>query len=117
MNFKAKADYKVADAMSTSKLTAELKPVEGLVIAIKKNLRRCRCTRSLQSSQLTPSSSCSSLCLPPWRGDTKPGSRIFTPKWHSRKSGKCSDIRTTLGMFPASLLFYKLFIRNYTING
>jgi rubrerythrin len=38
MSFEAKADYKVADALPTPKLTADLKPVEGLIIAIKKEL-------------------------------------------------------------------------------
>jgi len=38
MSFQAKADYKVGDALPTPKLTADLKPVEGLVIAIKKEL-------------------------------------------------------------------------------
>lgn len=38
MSFKAKADYKVGDALPSPKLTADLKPVEGLVIAIKKEL-------------------------------------------------------------------------------
>jgi len=38
MSFEAKADYKVGDALPTPKLTADLKPVEGLVIAIKKEL-------------------------------------------------------------------------------
>ncbi len=38
MHFDAKNDYKVGDALPTPKLTADLKPLDGLVIAIKKEL-------------------------------------------------------------------------------
>jgi rubrerythrin len=38
MKFDAKADYKVVDALKTPKLSTDLKPLEGLVIAIKKEL-------------------------------------------------------------------------------
>jgi len=38
MNFNPHADYKVADALPTPKLTPEMKPLEGIVIAIKKEL-------------------------------------------------------------------------------
>lgn len=38
MHFDASKDYKVGDAIATPKLTADMKPVEGLVVAIKKEL-------------------------------------------------------------------------------
>jgi rubrerythrin len=38
MHFSASVDYKVADALPTPPLTPDLKPVDGLVIAIKKEL-------------------------------------------------------------------------------
>jgi rubrerythrin len=38
MHFDAKNDYKVGDALPTPPLTADLKPLDGLVIAIKKEL-------------------------------------------------------------------------------
>lgn len=38
MHFSESADYKVADALPTPPLTPDLKPVDGLVIAIKKEL-------------------------------------------------------------------------------
>jgi rubrerythrin len=38
MHFDAKKDYKVANAMPTPPLTADLKPLDGLVISIKKEL-------------------------------------------------------------------------------
>jgi rubrerythrin len=38
MHFDAKNDYKVGDALPTPDLTANLKPLEGIVIAIKKEL-------------------------------------------------------------------------------
>jgi len=38
MHFEAKADYKVADTLKTPDLTPDLKPIDGLVIAIKKEL-------------------------------------------------------------------------------
>ncbi|MBN1381997.1 MAG: ferritin family protein [Deltaproteobacteria bacterium] len=38
MHFSESADYKVVDALPTPPLTPDLKPVEGLVIAIKKEL-------------------------------------------------------------------------------
>jgi len=38
MHFDAKADYKVGDALKTPDLTPDLKPLDGLVIAIKKEL-------------------------------------------------------------------------------
>jgi rubrerythrin len=38
MHFDAKKDYKVVNAMPTPPLSADLKPLDGLVIAIKKEL-------------------------------------------------------------------------------
>ncbi len=38
MKFSVSKDYKVADALPTPPLTADLKPVEGIVIAIKNEL-------------------------------------------------------------------------------
>ncbi len=38
LRFSAEHDYKVADALPTPPLTPDLKPLEGLVIAIKKEL-------------------------------------------------------------------------------
>ncbi|MEN6444262.1 MAG: ferritin family protein [Methanoregula sp.] len=38
MHFDAKADYKVADTLKSPPLTADMKPVDGLVVAIKKEL-------------------------------------------------------------------------------
>ena len=38
MKFEAGHDYKVGDALPTPKLTMNLKPIDGLVIAIKKEL-------------------------------------------------------------------------------
>jgi rubrerythrin len=38
MKFDPKADYKVVDGLKTPKLSMDLKPLEGLVIAIKKEL-------------------------------------------------------------------------------
>jgi rubrerythrin len=38
MHFDEKKDYKVGDALKTPDLTPDLKPLEGLVIAIKKEL-------------------------------------------------------------------------------
>jgi rubrerythrin len=38
MHFSESKDYKVADALPTPQLTADLKPVEGLIIAIKNEL-------------------------------------------------------------------------------
>ncbi|MHB8138042.1 MAG: ferritin family protein [Smithellaceae bacterium] len=38
IHFSPSADYKVADALPTPPLTPDLKPVDGLVIAIKKEL-------------------------------------------------------------------------------
>lgn len=38
MHFEAKKDYKVVDEIPSPKLTADLTPIEGLVIAIKKEL-------------------------------------------------------------------------------
>ena len=38
MHFDAKSDYKVGDSLPSPKLTADMKPIEGLVVAIKKEL-------------------------------------------------------------------------------
>jgi rubrerythrin len=38
MHFDEKKDYKVGDALPTPDLTADLKPLEGIVVAIKKEL-------------------------------------------------------------------------------
>jgi rubrerythrin len=38
LHFNPRADYKVGDALPTPKLSADLKPLDGLVLAIKKEL-------------------------------------------------------------------------------
>jgi rubrerythrin len=38
LRFEAKADYKVVDSLQTPALTMDLKPLDGLVVAIKKEL-------------------------------------------------------------------------------
>jgi rubrerythrin len=38
LHFNPRADYKVGDALQSPKLSADLKPIDGLVIAIKKEL-------------------------------------------------------------------------------
>lgn len=50
MHFSVSPDYKVADALSAPPLTPDLKPVDGLVIAIKKELEAMRMYTQLASA-------------------------------------------------------------------
>jgi len=50
MHFDAKKDYKVGDALPAPKLTADLKPLDGLVIAIKKELEAMQMYTQLANS-------------------------------------------------------------------
>ncbi len=50
IHFDAKKDYKVGDALPAPKLTADLKPLEGLVIAIKKELEAMQMYTQLAKS-------------------------------------------------------------------
>jgi rubrerythrin len=46
-HFDAKKDYKVGDTLPTPKLTIDMKPLEGLVIAIKKELEAMQMYKQL----------------------------------------------------------------------
>jgi len=50
MHFDPKKDYKVGDALPTPKLTVDLKPLDGLVIAIKKELEAMQMYTQLANS-------------------------------------------------------------------
>ncbi|MDD1718623.1 MAG: ferritin family protein [Methanoregulaceae archaeon] len=52
LKFETSADYKVVDALPTPPLTANLKPVEGLVIAIKKELEAMQMYTQLAASSM-----------------------------------------------------------------
>jgi rubrerythrin len=48
-HFDARSDYKVGDALPTPKLSVDMKPLEGLVIAIKKELEAMQMYTQLAS--------------------------------------------------------------------
>jgi len=50
MNFNPHADYKVADALPTPKLSPEMKPLEGIIIAIKKELEAMQIVETAQAN-------------------------------------------------------------------
>jgi rubrerythrin len=49
LHFEARKDYKVGDALPSPKLTVDLKPLDGLVIAIKKELEAMQMYTQLAS--------------------------------------------------------------------
>jgi rubrerythrin len=55
IHFSESADYKVVDALPTPPLTPDLKPVEGLVIAIKKELEAMQIYTQLAKTSVDPS--------------------------------------------------------------
>ncbi len=89
MHFDAKKDYKVVNAMPSPPLSADMKPLDGLVVAIKKELEAmqmysqlCRALhRNGTEVPLYPA------CKHGERAQSH-GWRISTPIWHSLKSGK-----------------------------
>jgi len=54
IHFSESADYKVVDALPTPPLTPDLKPVEGLVIAIKKELEAMQIYTQLAKTSADP---------------------------------------------------------------
>ena len=52
MHFSVSPDYKVVDALPTPPLTPDLKPVDGLVIAIKKELEAMRIYTQLANASV-----------------------------------------------------------------
>lgn len=54
MHFDAKKDYKVGDALPTPPITPDLKPLEGLVLAIKKELEAMQMYTQLAAASTDP---------------------------------------------------------------
>jgi rubrerythrin len=54
LKFDTTADYKVVDSLPTPPLTVNLKPIEGLVIAIKKELEAMQMYTQLAASSMDP---------------------------------------------------------------
>lgn len=54
MHFSESTDYKIVDALPTPPLTADLKPVEGLVIAIKNELEAMQIYTQLANASTDP---------------------------------------------------------------
>ena len=88
MHFDAKKDYKVVDTIPSPPLSPDLKPLDGLVLAIKKELEAMQMyTRILRDYRLIWNRSFS---LPElgatWKAVTRRDLRIFTSTWHSPKT-------------------------------
>ena len=86
MQFDAKKDYKVVNEMPSPPLSADLKPLDGLVIAIKKELEAMQMYTQLAKLRPVQNSSCSFPSLQTWKAVTRHGLRIYTSKWHSPKT-------------------------------
>ena len=58
MKFDASHDYKVADMLPSPPLTADLKPIDGIVISIKKELEAMQMYTQLQTLPAIPNQNC-----------------------------------------------------------
>ncbi len=70
LNIAASKDYKIAESVATPPLSADLKPIDGIVLAIKKELMA------------------TSRIWQPWNEATKPVSKTSTQTWHFPNPGK-----------------------------
>jgi len=91
IQFSESADYKVADELPTPPLTPDLKPVDGLVIAIKMNSRPCRCIPSWPKPARIRRRRKFFRSSPRWNAATRKNSRTYTPIWHSLKPGNAES--------------------------
>lgn len=87
MHFVAARDYKITDSIEEPELSVDMKPLDGLVLAIKKELQAaqmytaCRRLRGCRAADgLCPASQI-------WRRGTRPGSKTSTPTWHTLRRG------------------------------
>ena len=73
MHFDAKKDYKIVNAMPSPPLSADLKPIDGLVLAIKKELEAMQMyTQTCEPFNRALSRNFSFPSLQTWKAATKP---------------------------------------------
>ena len=78
LGFSATKDYKVGDSIPTPPLTPDMKPVDGLVVAIKKDPAAMQMYTHSRTRPTTQRSGSSSPSSPRWNEATRPGSRTST---------------------------------------
>lgn len=88
LGFDTKRNYKIAETLETPPLSADLKPLDGLVIAIRKELDAMQMYTHLRASAWIPSRWNSSRASPRWNGATRRALRTSTPTWRSRRHGE-----------------------------
>jgi len=75
LRFDTKRDYKIAQMLETPPLSADLKPLDGLVLAIRKELDAMQMYTQLASLSVD-------------HGVTRRALRTSTPTWRSRRHGE-----------------------------
>ena len=78
LGFSTTKDYKVGDSIPTPPLTPDMKPVDGLVVAIKKELAAMQMYTAPRERVRRARSRSSSPSSPRWNAATRPGSRTST---------------------------------------
>jgi len=101
LGFNTERDYKVADTLETPPLSADLKPIDGLVIAIRKELDAMQMYTQLASLSVDPEQPSCSRASPQWNGVTRRAWRISTPTWRSRRHGERERHRGEEGSPPS----------------
>ena len=87
MHFDAKKDYKVVNAMPSPPLSADMKPIDGIVVAIKKELEAMQKYTQPRTSQQRPRQKFLFTQSQTWKAAIKHGLKTSTPTWRSQKSG------------------------------
>ena len=92
MHFDAKKDYKVVNALPSPPLSADMKPLDGIVVSIKKELEAMHDVHPARESlKLIRSRNSSFPSSQTWKVAIKPVSRTSTPTWPSPKSGNVQN--------------------------
>jgi len=88
MSFDAKKDYKVVNAMPSPPLSADMKPLDGLVVSIKKELEAMQMYSQLAGLSTDTEQKFLFTQLQTWKAGTRQDLKISTPTWHSQRSGR-----------------------------
>jgi rubrerythrin len=85
-----KKDYKIVEALPTPPLSPDLKPTEGLIIAIRKELEAMQMYTQLANASSDTEQQFLFQQLANMEKSTRRGSRTSTPTWRSLSPGKGS---------------------------
>jgi len=77
MHFSESRDYKIVDALVTPQLTADLKPVEGIIIAIKNELEAMQMYTQLANASADEAQKNIFLNSRRWSADTRASLRYI----------------------------------------